>query len=238
MSQPESQFNLGHLDHAGVNIIPHDTLYKLQEPLIIDGKQAGQPGEFVVVSDARNLPWEMQMLIREFMKQCPELAYFRLRTHNLIALVLVAAKIHDGAGLAVTSDPMPSPTQTEAQSNIAPWPITAEAVKPYTSRAGDLPKDQAIVLAANYQITMMTGEGRLSEISQDNEDILQPSGNALTDMLLDNITIKKGTWFTLADGQKHGRPVLLLQKYGNEQDAFPIDPNCELKVGIADRQAA
>lgn len=221
MATPDSTQRL---DRTHVDNIPRDELFRLLEPLIVDQEVAGQTGEYVLVPDPEKLPLQMRILFQEVRKRMPEAAYVTLRTRNLITLLYIAPNLHDGAGEAFTSGAVP--TTSGPKRNIAPSPITAEAVRPATSKASELPKDQPIVLATSYQCVGSNSTTRLFRTEEN--DVPTFSGGLMGGLLTESLFLRKGTSFILVD--QDGR--LVLRKWGNEKDCIVIDPNCELEVYI------
>ncbi len=221
MTTPDS---LQRLDRTHVDNVPRDELFRLLEPLVVDEEVAGQTGEYVLVPDTEKLPFQMRILFDEVRKRMPEAAYVTLRTRNLITLLYIAPKLHDGAGQSFSSGV--TPTTSGPKRNIAPSPITAEAVRPATSKAGELPKDQPIVLAASYQCVGSNSTTRLFRTEE--QDVPTFSGGLMGGMLTESLFLRKGTSFILVEqgGQ------LILRKWGNERDTMIIDPNCELEVYV------
>ncbi len=214
------------LDHTHVDQVPRDKLFRLLEPLTINGEVAGQTGEYVLIPNSDKLPFQTRLLFDELRERMPQAAYITLRTRNLITLVYIAQNLHDGSGEAFTS----GNTQTTpgAKANIVPSPITAEAVRPTHSKAGELPKDQPIVLAASYQCIDFNGTKRLLHIEDD--DV--PTFDGPMGMMMESLFLRKGSSFILVKQDKQ----LILRKWGNKKDCIAIDPDCELEVCITENK--
>ena len=221
MSTPDTAQRL---DRTHINDVPRDELFRLLEPLVVDQEVAGQTGEYVLIPDTEKLPFQMRILFDEVKKRMPGAAYVTLRIRNLITLLYLAPKLHDGAGEAFSTGVMY--TTPGPKRNIAPSPITAEAVRPATSKASELPKNKPIVLAASYQCVGSNGTTRL--LRTEENDVPTFSGGLMGGLLTESLFLRKGTSFILVE--QDGR--LVLRKWGNEKDCMTIDPDCELEVYI------
>lgn len=223
MTTPDSA---GQLDRVHADDVPRDTLLRLSEPLMVDEEVAGQAGEYVLIPDINKLPFQMRIFFQEVRKRMPKAAYVTLRTRNLITILYVAPDLHDGAGEAFVSGD--TPVTPGPKRNIAPSPITAETVKPVTSKAGELPKDQPIVLAASYRCVDSDAGGIVYLPRTEEDDVSTFSDDLIGGLLTGSLFLRRGTSFILVE--QDGR--LALRKWGNEENCMVIDPDCELEVCI------
>lgn len=138
------------------------------------------------------------MHFEQITQMMPELAYVTIQTRNLIILLSLAPKLHDGAGEAIGLGEMP--TSLGPKRNIVPAPITAEAVQPVTVKASELPTEQSLVLASSYQCATRRNMTKLTRIEE--EDIHTPSDDDIVGiMTAESLYLRKGmTSFCSANG--------------------------------------
>ncbi len=202
----------------------------MTEPLIVDGKKEAPAGKYLLVIDTSKLPLKLRLAYENYANNLPEAAYVTLQTRGLITLVYLASKIHDGAGMNITKEATSELLTYEGKRNIAPWPITAELVQPAVYKARDLPKNQPLVLAADYDVINL-GRAAATLIKFEDGDFESSSesdGNLWIEMIDESFLLQKGIYVFLIerDGE------LFLQKWGKEEGEIKIDSNCELEVSI------
>lgn len=222
------------LDRVPIEEVPRGRLYRLNEPISVDGKPILDTDQYLIVRTPEELSFDVRIIIeaardRVFVadvpvcdadKVCcvktPLLAYMTLYFRDIAMMVLVANDIHRGAGRSIWTGQLPVgvPPLSQDVKDLRPSPITAERVMPVSCKTQDLPRDCYLVLASSY----FQSSAYLTEVGDDNSDVK-------TSPIFDMLLLKRGELITLSE--KDGK--LFCTK---GQDEFEISPDCELHVSI------